>query len=230
MILAPLQYRDGAMIYQKISTELLTRLDYICLQPQAILVYGYDTDATIKSLKKRYLEVSIQTAHQLQDLVSLENQFDFIYAALPSFPKKDPDIIFHFFYRALKTDGLLLFFSFGPDTDAHATACACEKGGVCACEGEGNFAFFDMHHIGDWVLAAGFSDPVMDREVVVIEKSPPTPLFQRGELMNPISPTPDLQRGESTSEVIYGHGWKVRDMERKSDEYFVSVDNIKKNK
>lgn len=66
--------------------------------------------------------------------------------------------------RVMKTGGLLTFAMLGPDTFK-------EWGEAQARAGVGPVAmrqFPDMHDIGDMLVAAGFGDPVMDREDIVL--------------------------------------------------------------
>src|SRR5205085_909169 len=57
-------------------------------------------------------------------------------------------------------EGLVLFSSLGPDTLKELRAAA---GAASVHE------FVDMHDLGDMLVAAGFSAPVMDMEVLAIE-------------------------------------------------------------
>jgi len=72
-----------------------------------------------------------------------------------------PDLVFAEWLRVLQIDGLLMFSCFGPDTlqelrsafapvDSHPHV----------------LPFFEMHDLGDMMVAAGFSSPVLDREVI----------------------------------------------------------------
>jgi malonyl-CoA O-methyltransferase len=67
----------------------------------------------------------------------------------------DPLAALREFHRVLAVGGLLMFSTLGPDTLAELRA---------AAGGERVHRFADMHDLGDLLVAAGFSDPVMDME------------------------------------------------------------------
>jgi malonyl-CoA O-methyltransferase len=65
--------------------------------------------------------------------------------------------------RALRTDGLLMFSMLGPDT-LKELRLACQSCGIEPPLRQ----FLDMHDVGDMLVAAGFSDPVMDMEMITM--------------------------------------------------------------
>ncbi len=75
----------------------------------------------------------------------------------------DPAALFAGFRSALKPGGLLLFTTFGPDTLTEL------RQSWAATDGKAHVNdFLDMHDIGDALLHAGFSEPVMDAERIVM--------------------------------------------------------------
>ena len=91
------------------------------------------------------------------------NSVDLIWSnlALPWHPQ--PDRVFTEWRRVLAVDGLLMFSSFGPDTLGELrTAFASLDAGSHV------LPFVDMHDFGDQLVAAGFSTPVMDMEVITV--------------------------------------------------------------
>lgn len=73
----------------------------------------------------------------------------------------DLDVALKEFYRVLQPEGLLMFSTFGPDTLREmrtATAAANGSGYTSVSR------FIDMHDIGDALVRAGFSAPVLDVE------------------------------------------------------------------
>ncbi len=76
-----------------------------------------------------------------------------------------PHAVIREWARVLRTDGLLMFCCFGPDTlrelrDAFAAAGATQSTPV--------LPFVDLHDYGDMLVAAGFATPVMDMEKLTL--------------------------------------------------------------
>ncbi len=134
----------------------------------------------------------------------------------------DPIAVLREWHRILRDDGLLMFSAFGVDTLRELRAA-----GVPVMH------FHDMHDIGDWLLAAGFAEPVMDMEW--IDVSFPSPAALLGDLhalggdartgrrrgLAGRSAHAGLherlraQAGEDGRiglrfEIVYGHAWRVR--------------------
>ena len=65
-------------------------------------------------------------------------------------------------HRVLEIGGMLMFSTLGPDTLREL------RGVLPARTGERVHRFIDMHDIGDALVKAGFSDPVMDMEMVTL--------------------------------------------------------------
>lgn len=65
-------------------------------------------------------------------------------------------------HRTLKIGGLVMFSTLGPDTLQELRAV------LPAAGGERVHRYIDMHDIGDALVKAGFSDPVMDMEMLTL--------------------------------------------------------------
>jgi malonyl-CoA O-methyltransferase len=109
-----------------------------------------------------------------------------------------------------------MFSTLGPDTLKELRAAAGETR---------VHAFIDMHDLGDMLVAAGFSAPVMDMEMIQVE-------YQERSLLADLrasgqtSARADRARGlagrgfgerlrgalasRATFEVVYGHAWNAR--------------------
>lgn len=153
----------------------------------------------------------------------------------------DLDAALQEFYRVLKPEGLLMFSTFGPDTLRElrvATSTASATG-----SGEGQFTsvsrFIDMHDIGDALVRAGFSAPVLDverftltydtvkhvmRDLKSIGAHNATDgrargLLGRGFFTKLEQSYEQFRQGEeseggklpATFEVVYGHAWRGAD-------------------
>ena len=134
------------------------------------------------------------------------------------------------FHRALEVEGLLMFSTFGPDTLKELRTAFAEAEGP----GQGSphvNRFIDMHDIGDMLVAAGFSTPVMDMEIITLTYADLRSLMldlkqigahnvkgtRRRGLMGKgvwarLIEAYDRMRQEgklpATYEVVYGHAWK----------------------
>jgi malonyl-CoA O-methyltransferase len=221
--------------YQEIMNRLLDRLDYIRIQPKTILIVGAHPLFLIDKLKQRYSESIIITEN------AADNAIDLIIATVAMLDEKTV----YDCWRALCDEGLLLFASLGPDTlfelrDAFSKIDACAH----------TNSFLDMHHMGDWMKKYHFSDPVVDREEMILAYDDLDLFFTDLKNVNVKNSHSMRRRGLMTNhrwqtmlshyakhktedyfpvtlEVIYGHGWKVK-LPEDSDEIFISVDSIRR--
>jgi len=75
----------------------------------------------------------------------------------------EPQALIARWHAALAVDGFLMFSAFGPDTLRELRAAYAQAGwGPPGCE------FTDMHDWGDMLVQAGFAEPVMDMERIVL--------------------------------------------------------------
>lgn len=65
-------------------------------------------------------------------------------------------------HRTLEVGGLLMFSTLGPDSLKELRTCLPNSAG------ERVHRFIDMHDLGDALVGAGFSDPVMDMEILTL--------------------------------------------------------------
>ena len=129
------------------------------------------------------------------------------------------------FRRVLAPEGLLMFTTFGPDTLKELRAAWAEVDGLTHVN-----AFIDMHDIGDAVMRAGLSEPVMDVEKMTVTYPELRPLMRdlkdigahnvsagrrhgitgRQRLAR-VSAAYEQWRSDgvlpASYEVIYGHAW-----------------------
>lgn len=236
-------------IIPDISNRLLERLDYICIQPEVILNYGWHTDHSDALLKNRYRNAIIQHANDLQSMHAIENNsVHFIVAHFALLRERDPMYLLQEFSRILCDEGLLLFTSLGPDTfielrqsflqvDSHPHV----------------HPFSDMHDMGDWMKQLHFSDPVVDREEIILAYDSLEMFFDDLKKLCATNVHQLRQKGllsknkwqnmllhyaqykkenyfPVTLEVIYGHGWKIKQFDDDNvfqNEIAISIDSIK---
>ena len=97
------------------------------------------------------------------------NSVDLVWSNLALHWHPQPDRVFAEWRRVLRQDGLLMFSNFGPDTLRELrTAFAQADAGADAAPSPRVLPFVDMHDFGDQLVAAGFSTPVMDMEVITV--------------------------------------------------------------
>jgi len=143
---------------------------------------------------------------------------DFVWCNMALHWLSDPLPAFREFARVLAPEGLLMFSTLGPDTLKELRAAA----------GEARVhAFTDMHDLGDMLVAAGFSAPVMDMEIIEIEYTRGGSLLADLRSSGQTNARTDRPRGLSgpgfskrlgtplraTFEVVYGHAWNGRKLE-----------------
>ena len=176
---------------REIGDRLLDRLDYINFQPQHILDVGAGTGTCSYQLAKKYTKSKIfmmdfatsmlQQAKKKRtwterwssrykfiggDAAALpfsDNSMDMIFSNLAMQWCDDLAQVFSEFKRVLKPDGMLLFSTFGPDTLKELNQCWQQLDGYQHVN-----HFIDLHEIGDALLKGGFSDPVMDMEMITV--------------------------------------------------------------
>jgi len=250
---AAADYDRVAVLQREIGTRLLERLDYVRLRPAVAVDVGAGTGHLSKALARRYPDAQVialdlapnmlRTARRHAGLLArLRGRRAFICGDAEHLPLasqsvdlifsnatlqwcNDLDSVFAEFRRVLKPDGVALFSTFGPDTLkelrlAWAQADAAQHVG----------AFIDMHDIGDALLRAGFSDPVMDAERLTLTYSDVRGLMHelktlgahnaaagrtrgltgRGRLRAMMDAYETLRRDgvlPATFEVVYGLAW-----------------------
>ncbi|RYF73085.1 MAG: biotin synthase [Comamonadaceae bacterium] len=104
-----------------------------------------------------------------------EDGVDLLWANMALHMAADPQALIGHWHRAVATDGFLMFSCLGPDTVRELRALHQRHGWPPA-----GHAFTDMHDWGDMLVHAGFAEPVMDMERVVLTW--PTPEAALAEL------------------------------------------------
>lgn len=98
--------------------------------------------------------------------------FDLVWSNLALHWHPRPHEVFPEWNRVLKTGGLLMFSTFGPDTfkelRAAMAAVESEAGSALRHRGRRVIDFTDMHDFGDMLVNSGFEVPVMDVERLTV--------------------------------------------------------------
>ena len=164
-----------------------------------------------------------------------------------------PHAVIREWARVLRSDGLLMFSCFGPDTlrelrDAFTAAFPATAGSATAVAGDVRvLPFVDLHDYGDMLVAAGFATPVMDMEKLNITYTNVdrlladvralggNPLFNRHKGLQGRGAWQRFvdvlmaRRGSDgklmlTIEVIYGHAFKPQPRTTAAGESIIRLD------
>jgi malonyl-CoA O-methyltransferase len=233
-------YPDSSRLEGEVAARMLERLDYIKLQPRRILDAG--SGPPRRALGKRYPQASvvaldfslpmlpranlltrllgpktIAVCGDLERLPLAEASVDLVWCNMALHWVGDPLATFREFRRVLAPNGLLMFSTLGPDSLKELRAAA----GAARVHG-----FIDMHDLGDMLLAAGLSAPVMDMEVLTMQYPDADTLLADLRSSGQTSARADRPRGlagrqfarrlrrglgdkpAATFELVYGHAWK----------------------
>ena len=251
-------YDDVAVLSREVGSRMLERLDYVRLEPQRVLDLGCGTGASLTALGERYPKAQLLGADFCVDMLGAghrqrsrarwllpfvkarkarllaadaqalpiaSNSVDLLWSNQMLHWLDDPLPALREMQRTLAVGGLLMFSTLGPDTLKELRASFAD-GGVHTQR------FLDMHDYGDMLMACGFSDPVMDVEVLTLTYATFDDLLRdlrqggaacamagrrRGltgrSVWQHARAAYELQRREgrlpATFEVVYGHAWKV---------------------
>lgn len=194
---AAASYDEAAVLQHEVAMRLTERLDYMKLSPQVILDAGSGTGFCTLALAQRYPEANIialdlaekmlqqarskvthsaqvkYLAGDVEQLALADQSVDLIVSNLTLQWCNDYQAAYQEFRRILRPGGCLLFTTFGTETLKELRHCWHQVDEV-----EHINSFIDMHHIGDTLLQAGFTDPVMDMEAITMTYSSVTKVMQ----------------------------------------------------
>lgn len=173
-------YEEYALLETHIGQQLLNRLQEIKITPDRLLDLGCGTGYWTRELAKHYPHahlIGVDIAGNMIEQAILRSPDSIQYlcedahhTSLPShsvdcifsnllFPWCDPNLLLKECARILKPGGLLLFTSLGPDTlwELQTSWGAIDQPAH-------TYPFWDMHNLGDLLLANQFELPVVDVE------------------------------------------------------------------
>lgn len=185
-------YDAAAVLQHEVCRRMLSRLDFVTLQPAAVLDAGCGTGNAVPALRARFPRATLYALDIATDMVrhaaarvpwwkkiagrgikpicgDIEQlplrvaAVDLVWSNLALQWVNDPPRAFAELRRVLAPGGLLMFSTFGPDTLKELRA---------AYQGADRYThvnrFIDMHDLGDMLVHAGFADPVMDMEYLTL--------------------------------------------------------------
>lgn len=249
-------YDAAAVLQKQVREEMLSRLNLVKIAPQAILDAGCGTGHGSFGLQKRFrsaqvysLDIALnmlqQTQLQRPFLQKILNKQQLLCADIESLPIasdsmdlawsnlalqwcNDLDAAFAEVARVLQPESLFVFSTFGPDTLKELRA-ATSNGHTHVSR------FIDMHDIGDALIRAGFSTPVLDVEHYTLTYDDVKGVMKDLKNIGAHNATQGRARGlqgkgflsnltqqyeqfrannklPATFEVVYGHAWKAVSM------------------
>ncbi len=222
---------------------MLERLDYLKINPRRILDAGSGPSREAKALVARYAKAELialdfslgmlregrprlgflrnsrrkAVCGDLAQLPIADAAVDFVWCNMAIHWVCDPLAAFREFNRVLAPGGLVMFSSLGPDTLKELRAS--QAGRV--------HRFIDMHDLGDMLVAAGFTAPVMDMEMLTFTYANAETLLADLRASGQTCARVDRARGlagkrfardlrralgerpSASFEVVYGHAWKA---------------------
>jgi malonyl-CoA O-methyltransferase len=149
----------------------------------------------------------------------------------------DLDAALQEFHRVLQPEGLLMFSTFGPDTLKELRVATRQKNDTGFTSVS---RFIDMHDIGDALVRAGFSAPVLDVERFTLTYEDVKSVMRDLKSIGAHNATDGRARGllgrgflkqleanyeqfradgklPATFEVVYGHAWRGKDKPKFDD-------------
>lgn len=253
---AATSYDAAAVLQREVCTRMLEKLDVIKIRPARLLDIGSGTGWGSRQLGERYpqaeivaLDIAIgmlQAARgtsgwwrklfgggrqrflcaDTEALPLAAQSVEMVWSNLAVQWCNDLPATFSELHRVIKTDGLLMFSTFGPDTLKELRVAFA---GVDGYNHVNRFA--DMHDIGDMLVEAGFADPVMEMEKLTLTYDDVKAVMQDLRDIGAHNATSGRARGmmgkaawrritdnyeglrrdgklPATFEIIYGHAWK----------------------
>ena len=163
------------------------------------------------------------------------NSCDLVWSNLWLHEQVNPKIIVAEFWRLLREGGLLSFSYLGPDTgkELHALDPEIRTAlGIVPLPSP-----WDMHDLGDALIAQRFAEPVMDMEYLDLQYDSAQLMLHDAHALGLLAKPINLQNWQGnksllpnklTLEIIYGHAWVVNKHLSKTQNQaaFISPDQI----
>ena len=265
-------------LHEEVARHMAERLPWITLQPKswahwgavrggaqihAELVKHYPkSDCFIAESGDKYAYAATKNiANQRWSLAKLlgtgpktqvahpsDGSVDMLWANMQLHEALDPQVLLAQWHKALAVDGFVMFSCLGPDTLRELRGMYARLGWPVP-----SHQFTDMHDWGDMLVQAGFAEPVMDMERIVLTYETPQKLLEdlrelgrnlhpdrfpalRGKawkarleaaLVEHLSDSAEGGRLKLTFEVIYGHAMKPKPRVKLSEQSAVSLQDMR---
>ncbi|OAM51425.1 malonyl-[acyl-carrier protein] O-methyltransferase BioC [Methylovorus sp. MM2] len=249
-------YDAAAVLQKEVRERMFERLELVKISPNVILDAGCGTGPASIELGQRYKQARIISldiamsmlkktlsrqslfkrmlglvSHEaicadIEHLPLADHSVDLVWSNLAVQWCNDLDLAFGEMSRVLEPGGLLMFSTFGPDTLKELRAAS-----NVDAEHIHVSRFIDMHDIGDALVRAGYSAPVLDVERYVLTYDDVMGVMRDLKAIGAHNATEGRRRGlegkgflkkltsayeqfrvqgklPATFEVVYGHAWK----------------------
>ena len=154
-----------------------------------------------------------------------DNSVDLVFSNLLLHDLTDPNLFLRECWRVLREGGLVVFSYLGPDTGKELRLLESD-----ALQLKNLISPWDMHDLGDALVAGRFSDPVMDMEYLTLDYEQPRLLLTDVEALKLAKGNPhlDAEMGDLpqklTLEIVYGHAWALGKHLAKSQDSTAYID------
>jgi len=197
---------------------------------------GSDTTGLMHQIKRMLSGVKHNlVCADIESLPLASKSVDLVWSNLAIQWCNDLDAALLEFYRVLQPEGLLMFSTFGPDTLKELRVATGRQDGMTSVS-----RFIDMHDIGDALVRAGFSAPVLDVERFTLTYDDVKSVMRDLKSIGAHNATDGRARGllgrgflqklesnyeqyrtdgklPATFEVVYGHAWRGQEKARFDD-------------
>ena len=174
-------YDEVAVLQRVVGERMLERLELVKLVPRTVLDLGCGTGLHTGALMQRYprarllaLDLALPMLQRtrrrgrwlkrprclcgdMERLPLADGSLDLVWSNLAFQWSTEPLALYRECLRVLRPGGMLMFTTFGPDTLRELRQAWSEVDRF-----EHVSRFLDMHDLGDLLMQAGFSAPVMD--------------------------------------------------------------------
>jgi len=139
-----------------------------------------------------------------------DNSVELVFSDLLLQDLPDPKHFLQECWRVLREGGLITFSYLGPDTAKELRAAE-----LPTLKLKNLLSPWDMHDMGDALLAERFSDPVMDMEYLTLDYEKPDLMLADIEALKLLNSSlseqskNDVLPKKLTLEVVYGHAWAI---------------------
>lgn len=185
-------YDQYAVLQREIESRLLERIEFLRYEPGMILDLGCGTGSGSRYLARQYPQAKVialdwapamlaktgtskgdgpdaapdlcRVCADMHALPLAARSVDLVFSSLAMQWSYDLPAVFREFRRVMKPNAMLVFTCFGPDT-LHELKQAWRAVDDLPHVND----YPDMHDIGDELLAAGYREPVMDAERLILE-------------------------------------------------------------
>jgi malonyl-CoA O-methyltransferase len=265
-------------LHEEVARRMAERLQWITLQPRAWAHWGavrggshihaelvrhypksdcfiaeagdkYTDEAAKSIVKKRWsLNTLMGSGPKTHVAHPSDGGVDMLWANMQLHEALDPQALLAQWHKALAVDGFVMFSCLGPDTLRELRGMYAQLGWPVP-----SHQFTDMHDWGDMLVQAGFAEPVMDMERIVLTYETPHKLMDdlralgrnlhparfpalRGRvwkaqfeaaLVQHLADPQEDGRLKLTFEVIYGHAMKPKPRVKLSEQSAVSLQDMR---